>query len=93
MSIQQRRQAVSPSPQESIMTATDAQWALRRAALSAALLLAAAPVALADPPGYDFMDFNPPPTITASAPTPAQPQTTPMQEATCVLPAVPGTTR
>jgi hypothetical protein len=34
--------------------------ALRRAVLSAALLLVAAPVALADPPGYYFQDFNQP---------------------------------
>jgi hypothetical protein len=71
------------------MTTTDAQRALRRAALSAALLMAAAPVALADPPGYDFMDFNQAPTITASAPTPTQPQTAPMQEAKCAAPAAP----
>lgn len=71
------------------MTATYAQRAPRRAALSAALLLAAAPLALADPPGYDFMDFNQPPTITASAPTPTQ-QAAPMQEAKCVPPAAPG---
>jgi hypothetical protein len=31
---------------------------LHRAALSAALLLAAAPAALADPPGYLFQDFE-----------------------------------
>jgi hypothetical protein len=73
------------------MTATYAQPALRRAALSAALLLATAPVALADPPGYDFMDFNQPPTITAAAPAPTQPQTAPMQEAKCVPPAAPST--
>jgi hypothetical protein len=71
------------------MTATYAQQALRRAALSAALLLAAAPLALADPPGYDFMDFNQPPTITATAPTPTQAQTAPTQEAKCVPPAAP----
>ena len=60
-----------------------AQRALRRAALSAALLLAAAPVALADPPGYDFMDFNQPTTMTASAPTPPAP----LQEAKCAAPS------
>jgi hypothetical protein len=69
-------------------TLTSAQRALRRAALSAALLLAAAPVALADPPGYDFMDFNQPPTMTASAPMPTQ-QMAPMKEAECVAPAAP----
>jgi hypothetical protein len=73
-------------------TATSAQRALRRAALSAALLLAAAPVALADPPGYDFMDFNQRPAITASAPTP-MPQIAPMQEAKCAAPAAPSATR
>jgi hypothetical protein len=72
-------------------TAPYAQRALRRAALSAALLLAAAPAALADPPGYDFMDFNQPPAIAASAPT--QPQTAPMQEAKCAAPAAPSATR
>jgi hypothetical protein len=59
----------------------------RRAALSAALLLAAAPFALADPPGYDFMDFNQAPMITATAPTPTQ--TAPMQQAKCVPSAAP----
>lgn len=67
------------------MTATYVQPALRRAALSAALLLAATPFAVADPPGYDFMDFNQAPMITATAPT----QTAPRQEATCVTPAAP----
>ena len=69
-----------------------AQRTLRRAALSAALLLAAAPAALADPPGYDFMDFNQPPAVTASAPTPMQ-QAAPMQEAKCAAPAAPSATR
>ncbi|HUC69420.1 MAG TPA: hypothetical protein VMA53_28635 [Stellaceae bacterium] len=75
------------------MTAAYAQHALRCAAFSAALLLAAAPVALADPPGYDFMDFNQAPTMTASAPAQPQPQTAPMQEATCAAPAAPSATR
>jgi hypothetical protein len=35
-----------------------ARLLLRRAALSAALILAAAPAALADPPGYLFQDFE-----------------------------------
>jgi hypothetical protein len=35
-----------------------ARYVLRRAALSAVLLLAAAPVAVADPPGYLFQDFE-----------------------------------
>ena len=39
---------------------------LRRVVLSAALLLVAAPVALADPPGYYFQDFNQPFPATAS---------------------------
>jgi hypothetical protein len=39
---------------------------LRRVVLSAALLLVAAPVALADPPGYCFQDFNQPFPATAS---------------------------
>ena len=73
------------------MTATYVQQALGRAALSAALLLAAAPFALADPPGYDFMDFNQAPMIMATAPTP--PQTAPTREATCVAPAAPSATR
>lgn len=34
-----------------------AKYVLHRAALSAVLLLAAAPAALADPPGYLFQDF------------------------------------
>ena len=71
------------------MIATSAQRALRRVALSAALLLATAPFALADPPGYDFMDFNQAPTIAASRPTSTQPQTAPTQEAKCVPPAAP----
>jgi hypothetical protein len=33
---------------------------LRRATFSAALLLLAAPAALADPPGFDFLSFNGP---------------------------------
>jgi hypothetical protein len=75
------------------MTAPYTQRTLRRAALAAALLLAAAPLALADPPGYDFMDFNQPPTITATAPTPTEAQTAPKQEATCVPPAAASATR
>ena len=51
------------------MTFLRATRSLPRAALAAALLLAAAPAAFADPPGYDFMDLNRP------APTPAPAQT------------------
>lgn len=48
---------------------------LRRTALAALLLLTGAPVALADPPGYDFMVFEQslPATVSASA-APAAPQ-------------------
>jgi hypothetical protein len=37
-----------------------AKRALRRTALSLTLLLGAAPAALADAPGYDFLPFNQP---------------------------------
>jgi hypothetical protein len=39
---------------------------LRRATFSAALLLLAAPAALADPPGYDFLSVNAPSPATVS---------------------------
>lgn len=49
------------------------QRLLRRAALSAAILLTAAPAALADPPGYLFQDFERTPPAVVSAPlTPRQ---------------------
>jgi hypothetical protein len=42
------------------MTANNQRYQLlRRAALSAAMLLTAAPAAFADPPGYLFKDFEP----------------------------------
>jgi len=51
-----------------MMTNNKAGQLLRRTALSAAMLLIAAPAALADPPGYLFRDFADPATATASAP-------------------------
>jgi hypothetical protein len=41
-----------------MITNNRARQLLRRAALSAAMILMAAPGALADPPGYLFQDFN-----------------------------------
>lgn len=52
------------------MIVIPAKRTLPRAALAAALLLAAAPAAFADAPGYDFMDMNRP----AQTPAPAQTQ-------------------
>jgi hypothetical protein len=60
------------------MTPVNAQT-LRRAMFSAALLLAAAPAAFADPPGYDFMDFNQPAAMTASAAAPTTMSSAPAQ--------------
>ena len=54
------------------MTILRAKRALRRTALSLTLLLGAAPVALADAPGYDFLPFNQP---VANAPAQAAQQT------------------
>lgn len=50
------------------MTEFLARQMLRRAALTAALLLGTAPAALADAPGYDFLPFAPP---AAQAPMPS----------------------
>jgi len=58
-----------PSQKETkMMTNSKAGQSLRRTALSAAMLLIAAPAALADPPGYLFRDFADPAPATASAP-------------------------
>ena len=51
------------------MTANQTCRRLRRAALSAAMLLIAAPAALADPPGYLFKDVEPDaPTVVRASP-------------------------
>lgn len=61
------------------MTDFLARQRLCRAALTAALLLGAAPTAFADAPGYDFLPFAPPaaqapmPSPQPSAPTDAAP--------------------
>ena len=56
-----------------MMTNNKAGQLLRRTALSAAMLLIAAPAALADPPGYLFRDFDDAAPATVSAPiAPAQ---------------------
>jgi hypothetical protein len=41
-----------------MITNNQARQVLRRTSLAAALILMAAPVALADPPGYYFQDFG-----------------------------------
>jgi hypothetical protein len=53
-------------------TYNQARQLLRRTALSAAMLLVAAPAALADPPGYLFQDFDGTAPATVSAPIPPQ---------------------
>ena len=63
-------------------TNNHARQLLRRAALSAAMLLVAAPAALADPPGYLFEDFEQVAVAVASAPVPPQQSNAANQEAT-----------
>lgn len=70
-----------------MMTNNKAGQMLRRAALSAAMLLIAAPAALADPPGYLFRDFADTAQATVSAPMPAPQRNATNQEASRVASA------
>jgi hypothetical protein len=59
---QRRTSTVSMSnchtKEPTMITNNQARQVLRRTSLAAALILTAAPVALADPPGYYFQDFG-----------------------------------
>lgn len=69
------------------MITTTTRAILRRVLFPAGLLLAAAPAAFADVPGYEFMDFYHSPVATSSAQPPVATSSTDLLAATSRTPA------